>query len=77
MTAEQCALDIQSDASYEELIDPIKFASIVAIKFARHHVRETLLQALEDSPTGSSTDIPSYEDMKDAILNAYPLEKIK
>ena len=35
------------------------------------------IAALEDSPHGSSTDIPSYEDMKNAILNAYPLKNIK
>ena len=52
-------------------------AKQLAIDYARYHVREALLQILEDSPTGSSTDIFSYEDMKDAILNAYPLEKIK
>lgn len=47
------------------------------IEFAKYHVIEALKQALEDSPTGSSTDIPSYEEMKEAILNAYPLENIK
>lgn len=47
------------------------------IEFAKMHVKVALKAALEDSPTGSSTDIPSYEDMKDAILNAYPLENIK
>ena len=46
-------------------------------RFTEMHVKEALKAALEDSPTGSSTDIPSYEDMKDAILNAYPLENIK
>ena len=47
------------------------------IEFAKMHVQEALKQALENSPTGSSTDIPSYEDMEDAILNSYPLENIK
>ena len=47
------------------------------IKFAKYHVEQALKLALEEAPTGSSTDIPSYEDMKDAILNAYPLENIK
>ena len=54
--------------------DDINFAMI---EFAKMHVRLALENALEDSPTGSSTDIPSYEDMKDAILNAYPEENIK
>ena len=47
------------------------------IEFAKLHVEAALEAALEDSPHGSSTDIPSYEDMKDAILNAYPLENFK
>lgn len=51
--------------------------SITMIEFAKLHVQAALKQALEDSPTGSSTDIPSYGEMKDAILNAYPLENIK
>jgi len=45
--------------------------------FARLHVVAALNAALEDSPHGSSTDIPSYDDMKEAILNAYPLTNIK
>ena len=47
------------------------------IEFAKYHVKQALKAALEEAPTGSSTDIPSYEDMEDAILNAYPLENIK
>ena len=47
------------------------------IKFAKYHVEQALKAALEEAPTGSSTDIPSYEDMEDAILNTYPLENIK
>ena len=47
------------------------------ISFAKLHVNAALKEALEEAPTGSSTDIPSYEEMKDAILNAYPLENIK
>ncbi len=50
---------------------------IMMIEFAKLHVTEALKLALEDSPTGSITDIPSYEDMEDAILNAYPLDLIK
>ena len=50
---------------------------ILGREFAKLHVKEALKVALEDAPTGSSTDIPSYEEMEDAILNAYPLENIK
>ena len=38
------------------------------VEFAKLHVEAALKEALENSPTGSSTDIPSYEDMEDAIL---------
>ena len=51
--------------------------ALYAREFAKLHVEAALKAALEDSPHGSSTDIPSYEDMKDAILNAYPLDLIK
>jgi hypothetical protein len=47
------------------------------IEFAKYHVKQALKAALEDAPTGSSTDIPSYEERKDAILNSYPLENIR
>lgn len=52
-------------------------AKKILIEFAKYHVEQALKNALEEAPTGSSTDIPSYEEMKDAILNAYPLENIK
>jgi hypothetical protein len=47
------------------------------IEFAKLHVKAALEAALEDSPHGSSTDIPTYEDMKRAILESYPLKNIK
>lgn len=46
-------------------------------EFAKLHVQAALKSALEDSPYGSSTDTVSYIDMKNAILEAYPLENIK
>lgn len=49
----------------------------VMIEFAKMHVKKALEAALEDSPHGSSTDIPTYEDMKFAILDAYPESLIK
>ena len=74
MTADELIAKMTGDPS-----DPFEYEDIVKamITFARYHVKEALKAALEDSPTGSSTDITSYEDMKDAIINAYPLEKIK
>lgn len=47
------------------------------IEFAKYHVKKALKAALEDCPAGSSTDIPSYDEVKKAILNSYPLNKIK
>lgn len=48
------------------------------IEFAKMHVQEVLKQALESIPClGSSTDIPSIEEVEKAVLNAYPLENIK
>lgn len=48
------------------------------IEFAKIHVQESLKQALESIPClGSSTDIASYEEVEEAVLNSYPLENIK
>lgn len=48
------------------------------IEFAKMHVQESLKQALESIPyLGSSTDIASYEEVEEAVLNSYPLENIK
>ena len=51
---------------------------IAMIEFAKMHVQEALKQALENIPClGSSTDIPSIEEVEKAVLNAYPLDLIK
>ena len=71
MTAEQFVITL------EDKNDDLENIYHAMREFAKYPVEEALKQALEDSPTGSSTDIPSYEDMKDAILNSYPLENIK
>lgn len=48
------------------------------IEFAKLHVEEALKEALESIPClGSSSDIASYEEVADAVLNAYPLTLIK
>ena len=50
----------------------------IARAFAKMHVIEASKEILENIPClGSSTDIPSYEEVKDAVLTAYPLENIK
>ena len=48
------------------------------VEFAKLHVQAALEEALESIPClGSSTDIPSYEEVEDAVLNCYSLDKIK
>ena len=48
------------------------------IEFAKLHVEAALKEALESIPClGSSSDIATYEEVEEAVLNAYPLTKIK
>jgi hypothetical protein len=61
----------------EDVHDSLGAVENVLIEFAKMHVKKALEAALEDSPHGSSTDIPTYEDMKFAILGAYPDSLIK
>jgi len=50
----------------------------ILIEFAKLHVAKALKEALESIPClGSSTDIASYEEIEDAVLNAYDLNNIK
>ena len=50
----------------------------VMIEFAKLHVEAALKEALESIPClGSSSDIATYEEVRDAVLNAYPLTLIK
>jgi hypothetical protein len=47
------------------------------IEFAKLHVEAALKEALESIPClGSSSDIATYEEVEDAVLNSYPLENI-
>ena len=58
--------------------NPVEFAKTVAIEFAKLHVTQALKEALESIPClGSSSDIATYEEVEDAVLNAYPLDLIK
>lgn len=48
------------------------------IEFAKLHVEAALKEALESIPClGSSTDIATYEEVEEAVLNSYPLTLIK
>ena len=63
-----------------EFFDEGNFNNVtdMLIEFAKMHVQEALKQSLESIPClGSSTDIPSIEEVEKAVLNAYPLENIK
>lgn len=47
-------------------------------KFAELHVKLALKEALESIPClGSSTDIATYEEVEEAVLNCYNLNNIK
>ena len=62
-----------------EFFDEGNFNNVtdMLIEFAKMHVEEALKQALESIPClGSSTDIASYEEVEEAVLNSYPLENI-
>jgi hypothetical protein len=51
---------------------------IAMIEFAKMHVEAALKEALESIPClGSSSDIATYEEVEDAVLNCYPLTNIK
>ena len=46
--------------------------------FAKLHVEAALKEALDSIPClGSSSDIATYEEVEEAVLNAYPESNIK
>ena len=56
----------------------IEDAKEALIEFAKLHVKAALTEALESIPClGSSSDIATYEEVEDAVLNSYPVENIK
>jgi len=79
-TAEEFLKDLQHE--YEETGEyKMYFAIDIPNKlkeFAKLHVEAALKEALESIPClGSSSDIATYEEVEDAVLNAYPLTLIK
>lgn len=59
-------------------IDDHEEISNLMIKFAKYHVKLALQEALESIPClGSSSDIPSYEEVENEVLNCYSLDNIK
>ena len=66
-----------SEGHYDYLVEKTSFKEAM-IEFAKMHVQGALKQALESIPClGSSTDIASYEEVEEAVLNSYPLDLIK
>lgn len=76
MTADKLANDyydimLNNYGSVSDLADEFR-------KFAKYHVKLALQEALESIPClGSSTDIATYEEVKEAVLNSYNLDNIK
>lgn len=83
MTAEECAWLVEADASYEELINPKTFASLVAIKFAKYHVKKALQAACKKAVLGKQGAFGVYWNRGDllldeeSVINSYPLTEIK
>jgi hypothetical protein len=47
-------------------------------EYTKLHVEAALKEALDSIPClGSSSDIATYEEVENAVLNAYPLTNIK
>ena len=68
----------EENGYYLSETNPVEFAKTVAIEFAKLHVTQALKEALESIPClGSSSDIATYKEVEDAVLNAYPLNSIK
>lgn len=83
ITAENLALQMQDTLGYDDLIDPVKFASLVATEFAKIHVQEALKEAskkvksyVDTNGEWTSSHVSASID-KSSILNAYPLTNIK
>jgi hypothetical protein len=78
ITAEEFLEDF--DYGNQELGTDINYPMIerCMVEFAKIHVAAALNEALESIPClGSSTDIATYEEVEEAVLNAYPLTNIK
>lgn len=74
-----------SEGHYDYLVEKDSFREAM-IEFAKLHVEAALKEALESIPClGSSSDNlhpwfhppATYEEVEDAVLNAYPLTLIK
>jgi hypothetical protein len=76
-TAEEFATE-HNEAKMPRGVSYQKEIGELMIEFAKLHVQAALKEALDSIPClGSSSDIPTYEEVENAVLNAYPLDKIK
>jgi hypothetical protein len=71
-TAELLAMQMRDSLGYNDLINPVNFASLVAIEFAKLHV-EAQIETIKQS---DGFKYASFKE-QDSISNAYPLDNIK
>ncbi len=72
-TAEEWLKQIYNVNSSREVALGGKSLTDKLIEFAKLHVNAALKEALESIPClGSSSDIPTYEEVEEAVLNCYP-----
>jgi hypothetical protein len=86
-TAEELAIEIQHDSGYDVLCDPIKFATLVAIEFAKQHVTKTVDTIYKNVEFKNkhitqkcSSGIEYYHEIvvdKNHLKKIYPIENIK
>ena len=76
-SAEELAGQLSDTLGYDDLVDPIRFTSLVAIEFAKIHCKAALAHALEESLWVANIEGVDYDDIADSILSAYPEELIK
>jgi hypothetical protein len=78
-TAEELATQMQESLGYDDLINPIKFASLVAIELTKLHIEAALKVASELSNLDLANDNAPDKliSLPDDILNSYPLTNIK
>lgn len=83
-TAEEVldSIQLEDGAMFSSYISPhgniAKMVNLAMVEFAKLHVKAALKEALDSIPClGSSSDIATYEEVEEAVLNSYPLENIK
>ena len=71
MKAEDFILTLEDQGSDEEnLYHAMR-------EFAKYHVKKAIEAAIEEAPSGSSTDMVTYEDVVAALKDCYPGSNIR